>query len=100
VVDVDRFADHQRIGLHQELVGPEVGAPGFAEVADVAGVDFVLGREAGVVGVPAEQRPVFDFRRLDRVFASRDRAAAATAGRQRHRCRKHSERHKERFHPS
>src|SRR6201999_2848020 len=41
--DVDRFADHQREGLHQVLVGPETGAPRFAQFADVFLVDFVLG---------------------------------------------------------
>ncbi len=75
--DEDVFADHQREALHQELVGPEVGAPGFAEAVDVAGVDFVLGGEARVVAVAPEERPVGDLRRLGDVGFGAVAAGAA-----------------------
>ena len=77
--DVDVFAEHQRERLHQVLVGAEPGAPGFAQFVDVAGVDFVLGGEAGVVAVAPEERPVFDFFGFGagRDRARRRRAAAA-----------------------
>jgi hypothetical protein len=76
--DVDGAVQDQREGLHQVLVGAEPGAPRFAEFIDVGGIDFVLGGEAGVVAVAAEERPVFGFRRRGGVGAVA--GAARTAG--------------------